>query len=261
MGDCVLEERGPEGQVVLLTLNLPEVFNAFNTEMAQVLNERLDRLSEDMSVRVLMITGQGRAFSTGGDLKERHAMTTSQWSRHHRLLEEVHRKLRTFPIPYLCAINGMALGGGLEMALSADFCYAAKTAVLGFPEVKRGIIPGVGGTQTVGRFVSRGRALELLLTGQPISAEEACQYGLINRVTEPDQLMPLVWETAHRIAVNSPFAVQMAKKAFRVGTDMPLEQGVDMAMECYMRTISHPDREEGVRAFSEHRAAQFRDRQ
>lgn len=257
--NILLEERHHENQIVLLTLNRPEVLNAFNSALARVLNAALDRIMEDTTVRVLVITGKGRAFSTGGDLKERNTMTAEQWAAHHRLLEEVHRKLRTFPKPYLCAINGMALGGGLEMALSADFCYAVDDATLGFPEVARGIIPGVGGTQTVGRFTSRGRALEMLLTGQPISAPDAYRYGLVNKLTEASQLIPEVLKTATVLTQNSPFAVQMAKKAFRVGSDMPLESGVDMALECYNRTIAHPDRAEGVRAFNERRPPQFLD--
>ncbi len=257
--DILLEERYHEKQTVLLTLNRPEVLNAFNSDLGRVLNATLDHLRDDKTVRVLVITGKGRAFSTGGDLKERNTMTPDQWAAHHRLLEEVHRKLRTFPKPYLCAVNGMALGGGLEMALSADFCYAATDASFGFPEVGRGIIPGVGGTQTVGRFVSRGRALELLLTGKPISAIEAYHYGLVNKVIDSVQLIPEILKTADILAKNSPFAVQMAKKAFRVGIDMPLEAGVDMALECYNRTIVHPDREEGVRAFNERRPPQFLD--
>lgn len=145
------------------------------------------------------------------------------------------------------------------MALSADFCYAASTATLGFPEVQRGIIPGVGGTQTIGRFSARGRALELLLTGQPVSAQEAWQYGIVNKVIPPDELMPTVLRVAEQLVENSPFAMQMAKKAFRVGGDMPLEAGVDMAMDPYNRTVSHPDREEGVRAFNEKRPPHFVD--
>ncbi len=254
----LLQERTDEG-IVLLTLNRPEVMNAFNTELGMEINLVLDQLVEDKGVRVLVITGAGRAFSAGGDLKERNGMTPEQWTRQHRLFEEVHRKLRVCPKPVITAVNGYALGGGFEMAMSGDFCYASTAARFGFPEVTRGIIPGVGGTQTVGRYAPRGIALELLMTGRHISASEAKTYGFINRVTEPGELLPAVMETASEIAHNSPLAVRMAKKAYRIGIDMPLEEGVEMSLECYNRTIVHPDREEGVRAFNERRAPKFLD--
>lgn len=258
MMGILLQERAPEG-VVLLTLNRPEVLNAFNTALGERMNQVLDALTEDKSVRAIVITGKGRAFSAGGDLKERDGMTPEQWARQHRLFEEVHRKIRVCPKPVISAVNGFALGGGFEMALSGDFCYASDQAKFGFPEVTRGIIPGVGGTQTAGRFGSRGQALELLMTGRHISAQEAMAYGFVNRVTDPDELLPTVMETAKAIAANSPLAIRMAKKAFRLGIDMPLEEGVEMALECYNRTIVHTDREEGVRAFNERRAPRFVD--
>ncbi|NMP23655.1 enoyl-CoA hydratase/isomerase family protein [Sulfobacillus harzensis] len=254
----LLQERADEG-IVLLTLNRPDVMNAFNTELGMVMNQVLDELIEDKTVRVLVITGAGRAFSAGGDLKERNGMTPEQWARQHRLFEEVHRKLRVCPKPVIAAVNGYALGGGFEMAISGDFCYASRNARFGFPEVTRGIIPGVGGTQTVGRFAPRGIALELLMTGRHISAEEARDYGFVNRVTQPEELLSAVMETASLIARNSPLAVRMAKKAYRIGIDMPVEEGVEMSLECYNRTIVHPDREEGVRAFNERRAPKFLD--
>lgn len=256
--EILLQEHVDEG-VVLLTLNRPEVMNAFNTELGILMNRVLDELVDDKGVRVLVITGSGRSFSAGGDLKERNGMTPEQWARQHRLFEEVHRKLRVCPKPIIAAVNGYALGGGFEMAISGDFCYASHKARFGFPEVTRGIIPGVGGTQTVGRFAPRGVALELLMTGRHITANEARQYGFVNRVTEPEELLPTVVETASLIAQNSPLAVRMAKKAYRLGADMPLEEGVDMSLECYSRTVTHPDREEGVRAFNEHRKPKFLD--
>jgi enoyl-CoA hydratase/carnithine racemase len=182
--DILLEERHHPTQIVLLTLNQPEVLNAFNPELGRVLNANLERQWDDLTVRVLILAGDGDAFSIGDDVTERHPMNQSESVGCASPSQEVYRKLGTFPKPSLWAINGMVLDGGLEMTLSADFCYASTPAWQGFPEVSRGISPGVGGTQTVWRFTSRERALELLMTGQPISALEAYHDGLVNKVLE-----------------------------------------------------------------------------
>jgi enoyl-CoA hydratase len=256
----LLKEKLDDGSIALLALNRPEVMNAFNTSLGVNMNEALDGIYEDERVRVVVITGTGeRAFSTGGDLKERNGMTPEQWARQHRLFEEVHRKIRQCPKPVIAAVNGYALGGGCELALSGDFVYAATTARFGLPEVTRGIIPGVGGTQTIGRFLPRGRAMELLLTGRHIDAAEAYAYGMVNRLCEPLALLEETLTTARLIAKNSPLAVRMAKKAYRLGTGMPLEEGVELSLECYNRTVTHPDRDEGVRAYNEKRPPRFLD--
>ncbi|MCL6598257.1 MAG: enoyl-CoA hydratase/isomerase family protein [Alicyclobacillus macrosporangiidus] len=256
----LLEERLHDGRIALFTLNRPQVMNAFNTELGVALNVALERVQSNPVVRVVVFTGAGdRAFCTGADLKERNGMTDKQWFRQHRLFQEVHRKVRTCPKPVIAAVNGYALGGGCELAMSGDFIYASVTARFGLPEVTRGIIPGVGGTQVIGRFLPRGRALELLMTGDAITAEEAYRYGMVNRVTEPGALIDETLAAAARIADNAPLAVRMAKKAFRMGVDLPLEEGVEWALECYNRTVVHPDREEGVRAFNERRKPRFMD--
>lgn len=243
----------------MLTLNRPDSLNAINTELGISLQSSLGELAMDKRVRVLVITGSGRAFCAGGDLKERQHMTHEEWSRQHRLFQDVYRKVRTFPKPVVAAVNGIAVGGGFELVLSVDFSYASSRAKFGFPEVTRGIIPGVGGTQLVGRFAPRGVALELLMTGRTVTAQEAERHGLINSVIGDDALMATVLERSAMIAKNSPFAVRMAKKAFRLGSDMALEQGIDVAVEMYNRTIVHPDREEGVNAFNERREPRFLD--
>ncbi|MGG2200931.1 enoyl-CoA hydratase/isomerase family protein [Paenibacillus validus] len=256
----LLEERVEQGAVAVLTLHRPEVMNSINTELGFALRDALDRLNEDASVRVIVFTGAGeRAFCTGGDLKERNQMTNEQWLKQHRLFQDVFRKIRQFDKPVITAVNGFALGGGCELALSGDFVYASKSAKFGLPEVTRGIIPGVGGTQTIGRFLPRGLALELLLTGKPLSAEAAFEYGMVNKLLEPGELLKETLQAAQTIAQNSPLAVRMAKKAFRLGIDLPLEEGIELALECYNRTIVHPDREEGIRAYNEKRPPVFLD--
>lgn len=260
MLNCLIEEKLDEGRIALLTLNRPEVMNALNTELALVLNDTLDQLSAVKNVRVIVMTGAGeKAFCAGGDLKERNGMTEEQWTKQHLLFQEVFRKIRTSSKPFIFAVNGFALGGGCEFALSGDIIYVSSSAKFGLPEVKRGIIPGVGGTQTIGRFLPRVHALKVLLTGDYISAEEAYKFGMVNEVVEQDGLVDKALETARIIAQNSPLAVRMAKKAFKIGIDMPLEEGVQFALECYNRTISHPDRLEGVKAFNEKRQPNFID--
>src|SRR5690606_2230732 len=138
-----------------------------------------------------------------------------------------------------------------------DFVYASKNARFGLPEVTRGIIPGIGGTQLIGRFLPRGMALEMLLTGRHMAAEEALQWGMVNRVVELAELLPTVLETAKVLAANSPNAVRMAKRAFVLGIDNPLEEGIEMALDCYHRAVSHPDRIEGTRSFVEKRPPQY----
>lgn len=256
----LLEERLENGRIALLTLNRPEVMNAFNTELGVTLTKALDNIKTDKSVRVIIITGTGeKAFSAGGDLKERNGMTDEQWLVQHLMFQELYRKVRESSRPVIMAVNGYALGGGCELAQSGDIIYATPNAKFGLPEVTRGIIPGVGGTQTIGRFLPRAKALELLLTGDKISAEEAYQYGMVNKIVQHDQLLDTALETARKISDNSPLAVRMAKKAFRIGMDMPLEEGVQFALECYNRTVSHPDRLEGVEAFNEKRKPNFID--
>jgi enoyl-CoA hydratase len=257
----VLVERRHEGRVVVLTLNRPQVLNAMNTEMGIRLNQVLEEVSEDARVRAVILTGAGeRAFCAGGDLKQRQGMTPEQWTYQHRIFEAAHHKLRWFRKPIFAAVNGIAAGGGCEMAMSTDFILCADNARFGQPEVSRGIMPGAGGTQFLPRYMPRGRALELLMTGELIAADEAYRWGLVNRVVPLADLMGTAEELALRIAANSPAAVQQAKRATKMGLDQPIEQAIEIELECYRLMIDHPDRYEGVAAFNERREPRFQDR-
>ncbi len=257
-GDPVLLER--RGAIALLTLNRPHVLNAMNTAMGLRLGEVLDEIAEEASIRAVVLTGAGeRAFCAGGDLKERQGMTPEQWTRQHRIFERAHYKLRNLRKPVFAAVNGVAMGGGCEMAMSTDFLIAAEHARFGQPEVTRGIMPGAGGTQLLPRFLPRGLAFQLLMTGELISAAEAHRWGLVNRVLPLGELMDAALELALRIAANSPAAVQQAKRSARMGIELPLEAGIEIEIECYQRMVDHPDRYEGVDAFNERRPPAFRD--
>ena len=255
----VLLETRHEGRTAVITLNRPEVMNAFDTETSLSLSKLFREIGEMAQIRVVVITGAGRAFCAGADLKERHGMSETQWVRQHRIFEATHHQIRNFRKPVFAAVNGAALGGGCELALSADFIIASTQARFGQPEVGRGLIPGTGGTQLLPRRIPRGLALELLMTGRTLSAGEAFDCGLVNRVVAPDQLMAAADEIAVQIATNSPAAVQQVKRAVRLGLDSPIEQAIEIEIECYQKLVTHPDRLEGVTAFNEKRLPQFED--
>src|SRR5947209_10600947 len=247
-GSPILLER--RGAIALLTLNRPHRLNAMNTTMGVRLGELVDEIAEETAVRVVVLTGAGdRAFCAGGDLKERQGMTPEQWTRQHRIFERAHHKLRNLRKPVFAAVNGVAVGGGCEMAMSTDFLLAAEHARLGQPEVQRGIVPGAGGTQLLPRYLPRGLAFQLLMTGELIPAAEAHRWGLVNSVWPAADLLPAALRLAERIAANSPTAVQQAKRAARMGLELPLESGIEVELECYQRLVGHPDQREGVEAF------------
>ena len=257
-GSTILLER--RGAVALLTLNRPHALNALNTAMGLRLGEVLADIAEEAAIRVVVVTGAGdRAFCAGGDLKERQGMTPEQWTRQHRIFERAYHQLRNLRKPIFAAVNGVALGGGCEMAMSTDFLIAAEHARFGQPEVTRGIMPGAGGTQLLPRYLPRGLALQLLMTGELISAADAHRWGLVNRVCPAGELLDAAMELAGRIAANSPAAVQQAKRSARMGLELPLEAGIEVEIECYQRMVDHPDRYEGIDAFNQRRRAHFLD--
>jgi enoyl-CoA hydratase len=256
----VLLRRYEEGRIALITLNRPAVMNAMSTALGVRLAEVLDELSEDARVRAVVVTGAGdRAFCAGADLRERQGMTADAWTRQHRVFEGALHRLRTLRRPLIAAVNGVAVGGGCEMALSADVILAAESARFGQPEVSRGIIPGCGGTQLLPRRLPRGLALRMLMTGELIGAADAHRWGLVTSVHPASELLDEAMRLAARIAENSPAAVQQVKRSVRLGLEQPIEQAIEIELECYRRMIDHPDRHEGVRAFNEGRRPVFHD--
>lgn len=258
--DPVLVESFSNGRVVLITLNRPEVMNAVNTALAHRLIDVMGDLADRPAVRAVILTGAGdRAFCAGADLKERLGMTPEQWTQQHRIFERMHHLVRAMRKPIFAAVNGAAVGGGCELAMSTDFLIASETARFGQPEVKRGIMPGAGGTQFLPRFVPRGLAFQLLMTGELISAQDAHRWGLVNQVCPPGQLLAVAREIADAIAANSPAAVQQAKRSAKMGLEQPIEQGIEIELECYQKMVAHPDRVEGVAAYNERRTPEFLD--
>jgi enoyl-CoA hydratase len=248
--------------VLLVTLNRPEVRNAFNTRMGEELLELWARLSTEAGeVRCIVITGAGEhAFCAGADLKERKGMPTQAWRAQHELFERAFWALGDLPLPIIAAVNGPAFAGGLELALMCDFVYAVRTARFALTEVSLGIIPGAGGTQNLPRAVGERRAREIILTARPFSAEEAHQWGLVNRLCEPGTVLQDALDTAAAIAANAPLAVRQAKKSIRYGTQMEIRTAYRFEVEAYNQLVDTEDRHEGILAFNEKRRPQFKGR-
>lgn len=246
--------------LLTVTLNRPDSGNALNTAMLQDLVDLLSGLYVDpRGVRCIVVTGAGdRIFCAGGDLKERKGMTDEAWRRQHALSEQMIRHIFECPIPIIGAINGAAFGGGCELTAAFDFAYASTGARFALTEVTLGIIPGSSGTQMLPRAVGSRRAKEIILSGLPFTAEEAHEWGLINRLCEPEELMPETCRVARRICDNAPIAVSQAKKSISMAGEIGIAAGYRFELEAYFKTIPTKDRSEGVLAFNEKRKAQFR---
>jgi enoyl-CoA hydratase len=254
-------ERGDD-HVLTMILDRPEAANSMNTQMGLDLRSFWADLYHDPSVaRCVVVTGRGeKIFCAGGDLKQRNGMSDPEWQRQHAIFEQGVKSMMDCPIPIIAAVNGAAYGGGCEFALNCDFIYAAKHARFALTEVTLGIMPGAAGTQNLPRAVGSRRAMEIILTGGPVAAAEALEYGLVNKVCAPGTLMEEVMVTARRIAANAPIAIRQAKKSVRVATQIDLKSGYDFEIEAYNRMVSTEDRLEGVRAFNEKRKPDFQGR-
>ncbi|MDB0060194.1 enoyl-CoA hydratase-related protein [Planktomarina sp.] len=249
----------PKNHVLQITLNRPAAANAFNTQMAQDLVNAFEAITMDPGdTRVLVLTGSGdRAFCAGGDLKERNGMSDTAWGRQHLIYERMARAILNCPTPIIGVINGAAYGGGCELVAAVDFAYVAEGAKFAQTEVKFGIIPGAGGTQTLARAIGERRAKELILTGQVFDADQALDWGLANAIYPLKELMPAALATAQTLAENAPIAVRQAKQAIGKGRQMSLADGLSFEIEAYNRTIPSQDRREGVKAFNEKRKPNF----
>ena len=250
----------PRDHVLRITLNRPDVSNALNTQMGEELASLFTGLASDVGdVRCVVMTGAGeRAFSAGGDLKQRDGMTNEAWLAQHAIFERFFWSLVDCPVPVISAVNGHAFGGGFEMVLATDFAYAVPRARFALTEVSLGIMPGGGGTQNLPRAVGARRAKEIIFTARPISAEQALDWGILNRICEPETLMDDVLETAMAIAANAPLSIRQAKKAIHHGLQTDITRGLWLEIEAYNRLVFTEDRREGVRAFNEKRPPRFR---
>ena len=256
----VLVEYVSDGRIAVITLNRPHALNAVTTALAAQLIEILETISARASVRVAILTSAGdEAFSVGGDLYERKSMTPEQWLRQRQVFDRVLLELRQSRRPIFAAVHGMAYGGGCEMAISTDFIIASDDAVFGQPEAMVGLSAGGGSPVFLPRLLPPGKAMQMLMTGQPISAQEAYRLGMVNEVHPRAELMDAALRIAEQIAINSPTAVQAVKRAVQMGQGEPVEQAIAIMMEEHWRSVVHPDRMEGIRAFVEEREPVFTD--
>ncbi len=245
-----------DGEVAVITIDRQAALNALNQDVLIELSLAFEMAEANAEVRALVVTGAGRAFVAGADIAGMSELTDAFAGRELSLLgQDVFGSLAALPFPTVAAINGFALGGGLELALAADLRVAAPAAKLGLPEVGLGLIPGYGGTQRLPRLIGQGRALDLILTGRHVAADEALQLGLVNRVAE-DALAAAV-ELARTAARNSPIALGLAKEAVSRGLDVTLSQGLEIEADLFGLAATSSDMKEGTAAFLEKRAPKF----
>jgi enoyl-CoA hydratase len=247
-------------RLATITIDRPEKRNALNAQVRAELVRALDTLADQDDVRVVVLTGAGeKAFVAGADIGEFAGRTPIE-QRRAMAGRRVFDVVAAFPKPTIASLNGFALGGGCELALACDLRIAARSARLGQPEVNLGILPGGGGTQRLPRLVGMGRALRLIMTGELIAAEEAKRIGLVDLVVDDEELAERTHELATRIAGHSPLALRLIKEAVRAAAEMPLSAGLALERELFITAFASEDRTEGVAAFLEKRAPEFRGR-
>jgi enoyl-CoA hydratase len=253
----VLVEYVSGGRIAIITLNRPHADNAITTELAAQL---IETIAARPSLRVAILTGAGdRAFSVGGDLYQRKQMTKEEWLRQRLVFDRVLYTLRQLRRPIITAVNGMAYGGGCEIAISTDFIIASEDAVFGQPEAMVGLSAGGGSPVFLPRFLPPGKAMQMLMTGEPITAREAYRLGMVNEIHPRVELMKAVFAIAEKIARNSPTAVQSVKRAVQNGQGEPVEQAIAIMMDEHWRSVVHPDRVQGILAFTKDEEPEYPD--
>ena len=256
----VLLEYHSHDRVALVTLNRPHADNAITTEMGALLTGVIEEIAVRTEVRAVILTGAGeRAFSVGSDLRQRKAMTKTDWLRQRQAFDRTLYTVRQLRKPIFAAVNGIAYGGGCELAQSTDFIIASATATLGQPEAMLGLAAGGGSPALLPRLLPRGKALQMLMTGDPVPAQEAYRLGMVNEIHEPRELLSAARQIADKIASNSPTAVQSVKRAVQLGEGEPIEQAIAIMMDAHWRSAVHPDRVEGIGAFNDGREPTFQD--
>jgi enoyl-CoA hydratase len=256
----VLVDYVADGRIALITLNRPHADNAITTEMGARLTEIVETIAVRPAIRVVVLTGAGtKAFSVGSDLRQRKNMTKEDWLRQRQDFDRTLYTVRQLRKPVLAAVNGVAYGGGSELAQSTDFIIASENATFGQPEAMLGLAAGGGSPALLPRLLPPGRAMQMLMTGDPIDAQEAYRLGMVNEIHPPGDLMDAAKRIAEKIASNSPTAVQAVKRAVRLGEGQPIEQSIAIMMDSHWRSAVHPDRVEGIGAFNEGREPTFQD--
>lgn len=245
-------------QIGYITINRPEALNALSSQVLQDLNEVLDTVEASQEIRVVIVTGAGeKSFVAGADIKEMDKMTPTEAFEYMTYANNTFSKLANLRQPSIAAINGYALGGGMELALSTDLRLGHEKILLGFPEVTLGIIPGFAGTQRMSRLIGASKTKELILTARNVKAEEALALGIINQLVPVDSLLDEAEKLAKSILKNAPLAVEKAKHVINVGVELPLQHAIRLETEAEALLFSTEDKAEGMGAFVEKRKAVF----
>ena len=252
--EYVLVER--EGAIGIGTLNRPDQLNALSSALVKELTTAMEAFDQDPEVRVIIVTGGEKVFAAGADIKEMAEATPFDERLHTRLA--YRDRINRISKPVIAAVSGYALGGGCELAMSCDIIIASGTARFGQPEINLGIIPGSGGTQRLTRIVGKHLAMEMVLTGELLSAAEAQRLGLVNKVVPVELLMEEARGLAKKIAAKSPLAVKLAKEAVLKAFNAPLDEGLEFERKSFYLLFASEDQKEGMKAFIEKRKAEFK---
>lgn len=243
--------------VLQISLNRPEQLNALSQEVLLRLSQLFQEAKQDASVKALLLTGEGKGFCAGADIKQLASLTGPQGLAFARFGQQVFRSLELLGKPSVAAIHGFAFGGGCELAMSATLRLATNNTIFGQPEIKLGVIPGFGGTQRLARLIGKGRALEMCLTGRRFNAEDAFRWGLVNEITTPEDLHTRAMALLNELVQFSPIALQSILSAIHSGYDLPLEEAFELEATHFGICCTTADKREGVNAFLEKRAAVF----
>jgi enoyl-CoA hydratase len=246
-----------DSHILQITLNRPQALNALNADVMKKLHQTFIAAKEDKNIKALLITGEGKAFCAGADINQLAKVNGQTGLEFARFGQMVFRTLEELGKPSLAAINGFALGGGCELAMSATMRIASQAAVFGQPEVKLGVIPGFGGTQRLARLVGKGRALDLCLTGRTIKADEALQWGLVSEVVPPEQLIERAKQLLGNLTKLAPFALKSVMSTIDRGYDLSLGDAFELEAVHFGLCCATRDKQEGVSAFLEKRSAEF----
>lgn len=255
MTNVLIEKRDKIG---IVTVNRPELMNSLNSKTRKEMAEAFNKLGKDSAISVIILAGaSGKAFIAGADIKEflKLNLKTENDLKEDWIVTEIIENLSK---PVIAMIDGFCLGGGLEIAMSCDLRIASDRTKLGQPEINIGIIPGAGGTQRLTRLVGEGRAMEMIITGRMIKAEEALQYGILNFIFNPDELEDKTMEIAKTITEKSPYAIERAKRSVKSVSNMNLEKGLKFEREMFLECFNSDDGKEGITAFIEKRKANFK---
>ncbi len=251
MTNVLLEKKG---HIAVATINRPKALNALNSQVLEDLNELVEQVKADEEIYALVLTGAGeKAFVAGADIGEMSSLTKAEGESFGKKGNDVFRKLETLPIPTIAAVNGFALGGGCELAMSCDIRLCADSAVFGQPEAGLGITPGFGGTQRLARLVGPGMAKQMIYTAKNIKADEALRIGLVNAIYPVEELMAAAEKMATTIAKNAPIAVRACKKAINDGLQVDMDQAIVVEEKLFGSCFETADQKEGMSAFLEKR--------